>query len=245
MPMADPSGSDSYVSPKDEQRWLTEDEDREGLIRTVWTCPECPHKEDCSSAAWSRADCWSFMSESVVRGRIARHLNVSALHRLTADDAQDSAELAVITTYEESYLDRKRAREENPDASKKRKTEPKHQEPSWQSGQGGWGSGGWSSSWGSGWTERQEPAAETGATLVAAEPAVFVREVAIPTKAETVTLPLRHAVMILDSVNRALAAVKQVTTLARSFASSTENEIAVLSQVLGIKKGSGHICVCS
>ena len=218
-------------------------------------------ESSCSTAAWGRAEAWSFVSEEVCRARVERHLAVSALHAMPAVDAKTMADLAEISSTEETYADRKRARDEAEKAARdqaekaaKNKRKVAHagwgDAPEWRGGWGpkksGWSSSGSKGSGGKGWgdstrgwgNEGNEEQQEEYAPAPALEPH---EELAVsPRKnVEMIQIPMRHAVTILDSVNRALAAGKQVNSLARSFASSTENEISILSQVLGIRTGRG------
>ena len=69
-------------------------------------CAACPKPEECTKTAFKGADCWSYESEDKVRNYVRRHLEVSAKHYASPEDAVYWASMADIREEFETYEER-------------------------------------------------------------------------------------------------------------------------------------------
>lgn len=67
-------------------------------MKTWYFIRECPLQEQCSAAAWKRARVYSDTTDGAIE-KCARHLKVSSSHALSAEDAHNIANLAMVESY--------------------------------------------------------------------------------------------------------------------------------------------------
>ena len=71
------------------------------MLRPFFYAKACPCEEECSSAAFKRAQCWGWTREEAA-ARVSTHLQQSGHHRMAAADADQLAEVA---EYEEDQCE--------------------------------------------------------------------------------------------------------------------------------------------